>query len=293
MNPLGPLVSQALGALRLTPAAAASLPALELLKGQALEAVLLEILPDGVRLQLPGGQELKAQGQLPYPAGSLLALKALPLPGGAGLRLQVLGATPPPTSPVLAPLAQGEAAPLLARLQLPTEALKPLAGLFQALARPEAAATPESWSTLLKAVMTTLSDAVASPREAPFHALQAQEGTALFEIPLPWAPEGGPLRLWVESDAEGDGPEEATRRVFLSVPFSALGEVRLGVERSRAGLRARLWLEDPGRIEPLRAELEAELASLGVPATLQIRPLPPAAPDLRALAGAPPLSALG
>ena len=293
MNPLGPLVAPALGAVQLTPAAASTLPALDLLKGQVLEAVLLEILPDGVRLQLPGGQELRAQGQLPFPAGSLLALKALPLPGGAGLRLQVLGATPPPTNPVLAPLAQGEAAPLLARLQLPTEALKPLADLFRALAQPDAAAAPEGWSALLKAVMTTLSDAVASPREAPFHALQAQEGTALFEIPLPWAPGGDPMRIWVESDAEGGTPEEATRRVFLSVPFSALGEVRMGVERNPAGLRARLWLEDPARIAPLQAELTSELATLGLPATLQILPLPAASPGLHALAGGTPLSALG
>jgi hypothetical protein len=289
----GPLAPQALGAVQLTPAAAASLPALGFAEGQVLEAILLEVLPEGVRLQLPGGQEVKAQGQLPYPPGSLLALKALPLPGGAGLRLQITGATPPPPDPVLAPLSRGEAAPLLARLQSPDGALKPLADLFQALAQPQAAETPEAWSSLLKAAITTLSDPAASPQEAAFHRLQAQEGTALFEIPLPWAPEGGPLRLWVESDAEGHAPEEATRRVFLSVPFSTLGEVRLGVERNRAGLQARLWLEDPGRLEPLRAELEAELASLGVPATLQIRPLPPAAPDLRALVGGLPLSALG
>lgn len=289
----GPLVPQALGAVQLPPAAAASVSGLDLLKGQALEAILLEVLPDSVRLQLPGGQELRAQGQLPFPAGSLLAFKALPLPGGAGLRLQITGATPPPADPVLAPLVQGEAAPLLARLQAPSAALKPLADLFQALARPEAAGTPEGWSALLKAAMATLTDAVASPREAPFHALQAQEGTALFEIPLPWAPGADPLRIWVESDAEGGGADEATRRVFLSVPFSALGEVRLGVERNRAGLRARLWLEDPARLEALRPELEAELSALGPPATLQLLPLPPAAPDLRALAGGTSLSALG
>lgn len=288
-----PLAPQALGAVQLTPATAASLPALGVAEGQALEAILLEVLPEGVRLQLPGGQEVKAQGQLPYPPGSLLALKALPLPGGTGLRLQITGATPPPPDPILAPLSRGEAAPLLARLQSPDGALKPLADLFQALAHPQAADTPEAWSSLLKAAITTLADPAASPQEAAFHRLQAQEGTAFFEIPLPWAPEGGPLRLWVEADAEGRGPEEAPRRVFLSVPFSTLGEVRLGVERNPAGLQARLWLEDPARLEPLRPEWEAELASLGVPTTLQIRPLPPAAPDLRALAGAPPLSALG
>ena len=101
------------------------------------------------------------------------------------------------------------------------------------------------------------------------------------------------MRIWVESDAEGGAPEEATRRVFLSVPFSALGEVRMGVERNPAGLRARLWLEDPARIAPLQAELTSELAALGLPATLQILPLPVGAPGLHAMAGGTPLSALG
>lgn len=293
MSGLGPLVPQVLGTVQVTPAAAAATSFLELLGGQTLEATLLENLPQGVLLQLADGQELLAQGQLPFPAGSLLALKALPLPSGAGIRLQVLRSSPPPTDPVLAPLAQGEAAPLLARLQSPAAALKPLAALFQALAGPGSAETPEAWSAWMKAVLTTLADPSASPREAPFHQLQAREGTALFEIPLPWAPGAEPMRLWVEADAKGSPTEDGTRRVFLSVPFSALGEVRLGVERGVAGLRARIWVEDPTRLEPLRAGLEAELAALGAPATLQILPLPEAAPDLRALAGGTPLSALG
>lgn len=293
MGGLGPLSPQVLGAVQLTPTAASTVPLLELLGGQILEATLLETLPQGVRLLLADGQELLAQGQLPFPAGSLLALKAQPLPDGAGLRLQVMQATPPPTDPVLAPLARGEAGPLLARLQSPTEALKPLAALFQALARPGSAETPEAWSTLIKAVLTTLADPVASPREAPFHQLQAREGTALFEVPLPWAPGAEPMRIWVESDASGHAVKDETRRVFLSVPFSALGDVRLGLERSPAGLRARVWLEDPTRLEPLRAGLEAELSALGAPATLQILSMPEAAPDLRALAGGTPLSALG
>jgi len=289
----GPLVPQILGTVQLTPGAAAAPSFLALLGGQTLEATLLDILPQGVKLQLADGQQLLAQGQLPFAAGSLLALKALPLPGGAGIRLQVLRATPPPTDPVLAPLAQGEAGPLLARLQSPAEALKPLAALFQALARPGSAEAPEAWSAWMKTALATLADPAASPREAPFHQLQAREGTALFEIPLPWAPGAGPMRIWVESDAPGTAPEDATRRVFLSVPFSVLGDVRLGVERNPAGLRARIWVEDPARLEPLRAGLEAELTALGAPASLQILSLPEASPDLRALAGGTPLSALG
>ena len=293
MDSLGALVSQVLGTVQLAPGAETALPLLERLVGQTLEATLVETLPQGVRLQLADGQELLAQGQLPFAAGSLLTLKALPLPGGAGVRLQVFRATPPPTDPVLAPLAQGEAAPLLARLQSPTEALKPLAQLFQALLRSGSAETPETWSTWMKAVITTLAEPAASPREAPFHQLQAQEGTALFEIPLPWAPNADPLRLWVESDAKGTASGDATRRVFLSVPFSALGEVRMGVERSATALRARIWVEDPSRLDSFRPGMEAELAALGTPVTLQILTLPENAPDPRALAGGTSLSALG
>ncbi|MCM2250543.1 MAG: hypothetical protein NDI58_08305, partial [Geothrix sp.] len=60
-----------------------------------------------------------------------------------------------------------------------------------------------------------------------------------------------------------------------------------------SGLRARLWLKDPAQLDPLRGALEAELASLGRPVDLQILPLPDGAPDLRAMAGGSPLSALG
>lgn len=290
------------GPVQLTPAVLASLripasaapAAADLLKalvGQALEATLEAAGPDGLRLRLASGKEVVAQGSLPFPAGSTLALKALPLPGGAGLQLQVVRATPPPASPLLQPLVQGEAAPLLARLQSPAAALEPLAALFRALAG--AGEEPGAWAGWMKETLRALSDPAASPAESIFHRLQAREGTAWFEVPLPWA--GEPLRLWVESDQEQDrtADPDAVRRVFLSVPFSALGEVRMGLEQRAAGLRVRLWLEDPARLEPLRSGLEAELAALGRPAELQILPLPPGAPDLRALAGGASLSALG
>jgi hypothetical protein len=54
-----------------------------------------------------------------------------------------------------------------------------------------------------------------------------------------------------------------------------------------------LWLQDTGQLAAARAGIEAELATLGRPVDLQIFALPPGTPDLRALAGASPLQALG
>lgn len=287
------LTPAVLASLRIPPQAAPAAEALlKALVGQALEATLVSTGPDGLRLRLADGKELTAQGNLPFPAGSALALKALPLPGGAGLRLQVVRATPPPAPPLLHPLVQGEAAPLAARLASPSAALEPLAALFRALAA--AADQPAAWADWLKGAARSLADPTASPAEATFHRLQAQEGTAWFELPLPWAG-GEPLRLWIEADQEaaGGSEPEALHRVFLSVPFSALGDVRLGLEQRSAGLRARIWLRDPTQLAPVQAALEAELAALGRPVELRILPLPEGAPDLRALAGGGSLSALG
>ncbi len=268
-------------------------PALSIPPGQVLEATLEAILPGGLVLRLPDGRTLQAAGSLPFPPGTLLTLKALPLPQGAGLRLQVLQAAPPPTPALLAPLLSGEAAALLARLQV-GGTLAPLAALFQALTQPGLADQPEAWSKWLKEAMTTLADPAASPAEATFHRLQAKEGTAWFEVPLPWAPGADPLRIWIESDREAEATaKDAVHRVFLSVPFSTLGEVRAGFELRSSGLRVRLWLDDPERLAPLRSALETELGALGRPVDIQLLPLPPGTPDLRALAGAPPLQALG
>ncbi|MCM2250424.1 MAG: hypothetical protein NDI58_07700, partial [Geothrix sp.] len=220
-----------LASLRIPAAAAPSAAALlKAMVGQTLEATLESAGADGLHLRLADGKELVAQGSLPYPAGSALALKALPLPAGAGIQLQVVRATPPPASPLLQPLVQGEAAPLLARLQSPAAALEPLAALFRTLAG--LADQPEAWSTWMKETIRTLADPAASPAEAAFHRLQAKEGTGWFELPLPWAAGAEPLRLWVETDQEG-GREagDPVHRVFLSVPFSALGDVRLGLEQ--------------------------------------------------------------
>jgi len=285
-----------LGSLGIPATAALSAPALaSLLPGQTVEATLVAVLPEGLLLRLADGKQLEAQGSLPFPPGSALTLKALPLPGGAGIHLQVVRATPPPSPALLAPLVHGEAAPLLARLQAGAPQT-PLAELLRGLLQAGVALAeqPETWSAWMKAGMKALADPATSPAEAAFHRLQAKEGTAWFELPLPWAPGAEPLRIWIEGGQEAGGAEgESVHRVFLSVPFSALGEVRLGLEQRQSGLRARLWLQDPAQVAPLKADLEGELASLGRPVDLQVLALPPGTPDLRALAGGSPLQAMG
>jgi len=286
-----------LGSLRIPATAAPSVPALfSALTGQVMEATLEAILPEGLLLRLADGKTLQAQGSLPFPPGSMLSLKALPLPEGAGIRLQVIRASPPPSPALLAPLVLGEAAPLMARLQSAPGEQSPLGTLLRGLlqAGMAVAEQPETWSTWMKEAMKTLANPEASPTESTFHRLQAKEGTAWFELPLPWAPGAEPMRIWIEGEKESEGSAaESVHRVFLTVPFSTLGEVRLGLEQRNAGLRVRLWLQDPEQIQAIRPELEAELASLGRPVDLQLLPLPPGSPDLRAMAGARPLQAMG
>ena len=285
-----------LGSLSIPATAAPSAPALfNGLAGQTVEATLETILPEGMLLRLADGKLLQAQGSLPFPEGSALTLSTVPLPEGAGLRLQVVRATPPASPALLSPLVHGEAGPLLARLQT-TEAQSSLAALLRSLLQAGTAAAegPEAWATWMKAAMKTLADPTANPAESAFHRLQAKEDTGWFEVPLPWAPGAEPLRIWIERDQESAGnAAETVHRVFLSVPFSALGDVRLGLEQRHSGLRVRLWLQDPEQLATFRSALEAELVTLGRPVDLQIFVLPPGTPDLRALAGASPLQALG
>jgi hypothetical protein len=260
-----------------------------------VEATLEAILPEGLLLRLPDGTQLQAQGTLPFPVGSALNLMAMPLPDGAGVRLQVIRATPPPRPALLAPLALGEAAGLMGRIQS-GEALTPLADLLRNLLQAGAAMAeqPETWSTWMKEAMKTLADPAASPDESTFHRLQAKEGTGWFELPLPWAPGAEPMRIWIEEEQSPSRREsERVHRVFLSISFSTLGEVRLGLEARSAGLRVRLWVQDPQQVASIRHDLETELASLGRPVDLQVLALPPGTLDLRAMAGANPLQAMG
>jgi hypothetical protein len=283
-----------LGTLQIPITAVPSAPALvNALTSGTLEATLEAVLPEGFLLRFSDGKVLQAQGNLPFPTGSLLTLQAMPLPDGAGIRLQVMQATPPPSSPLLAPLAHGEALPLLTRLQAGEPST--LATLFRQLihAGSTAAESPATWSTWMKEAIQTLSNPAQSPAEATFHQLQAKEGTAYYELPLPWAT-GEPLRLWVESDQEASAlGTEPVHRALLSVSFSKLGDVRMGLEQRSSGLRVRLWLRGPERLANLLPDLKAELATQGRPVEIQILPMPEPAPDLRSLAGCTPLQAMG
>jgi hypothetical protein len=160
------------------------------------------------------------------------------------------------------------------------------------------AEAPETWQSWIKTAVKTLSDPVASPREAPFHAAQAKEGTAFFEIPLPWSPQN-PLQMWVESDQEGKGggPKGETRTVLLGLKFTRLGETRLGIAKGPAGLQVRVWTEHPELFAPGLGQVEEELKALGTSVDLKVLPLQPGPggyiPSLRSLVTGPTLEVLG
>jgi hypothetical protein len=145
-----------------------------------------------------------------------------------------------------------------------------------------------------------LSDPAASPQTAAFHAAQAREGTAYFEIPLPWAP-NNPLQMWVESDRDprnaGQGGDGDTQRVLLGLSFSNLGETRLGIARSSGNLQVRVWTEHPERVEAAKADMEAELQDLGGQVDLKVLRLTPGpggtVPSLRSQVAGSTLQALG
>jgi hypothetical protein len=420
MDPVQAAVTTLLNALQTASQGlpAAPLQALAELVGQDVSMLFLGQVQGSVSLGLPSGQVVTAQGQLPYPEGSELLVRVLAGTGDAPVRLQTLQATPPAAPTILAPLSQGEAAPLLAGLSQPDPppALADLAGLFQLLTpaapsssqiqaavdtlpppamsalkiilelpqtaspaevassletwlaapaqprpqtpnqapaadlaqrfqtlldrhpelppaqaaplvqmlrqllntsdpRPDTPAQalqqqlqsrqgapaelPATWETWMRASIKTLNDPAAAPQGAAFHAAQAREGTAFYEIPLPWAPQH-PLQMWVESDrdpdAKGKGQAE-TRRVLLGLSFSSLGETRLGIAKGPAGLQVRVWAEHPELLEASRASVEGELTDLGDRVDLKIMPLSPGPggtiPSLRSQLTGATLEALG
>jgi len=433
----------------------AEVEALFRLVGQELSVLFLEQSPEGVRLELPSGKIVTAQGELPFPEGTRMKVRVEAEAGG--LKLQTLEARPPAQPALLAPLLQGEAAALTARLvqASPTSELAPLLQLLRVLGgvpelespqvlpslpllskeiaalpkdiqtslakmlgaqdaapetlaarleaavlgkesaailpkegsvepraqlgvggevlvrfqgllqrtelprehasaldgwirgllarrapeevapariqaeaprtakaapvvesrlltRAEAARTeaavqahsgpalevPEAWESWIKGSVRALSDPGISPREAPFHALQAKEGTAFFEIPLPWAG-AKPLQLWVEADAPEDSAPlaEAPHRVLLALELSSLGELRVGLQSTPQALSVRIWTEHPAELESVQAEMEAELKDSGKAVDLRVLSLNPSVegriPDLRALAMGSTLHALG
>jgi len=286
-------------------------------------------LPPGTLLPPDPSQIQAALDRLPAPA--LATLKALfpPEPGGTlasaleawlaqGAASPTPGRTPVqdllsrfqavqdrhpelPPAPALVPflkaLAPREAerrpAPASPRPEAPAPAASP--ALAAARTGPE---LPETWQSWIKTAVRTLGDPGASPREAPFHAAQAKEGTAFYELPLPWAPQS-PLQIWVERDRKGrgGGGQEETRTILVGLNFSRLGETRLGVAKGPAGLQVRVWAEHVERLQGAREQIARELEAVDPGVDLRLLPLHPGpggfVPSLRSLVTGPTMQMLG
>jgi hypothetical protein len=162
------------------------------------------------------------------------------------------------------------------------------------------AAAPETWEAWIRTGVKALSDPAVSPQGAAFHQAQAREGTAFYELPLPWAPQS-PLQIWVESDRNprnpGGKPGPETQRVLLGLSFTNLGETRLGIVRSGADLQVRVWTEHPELLAASRDKVEGELKDLGSSVDLKIMALHPgpggSIPSLRSELTGATLHALG
>jgi len=161
------------------------------------------------------------------------------------------------------------------------------------------AEVPATWEAWIRTSIKTLNDPSASPQTASFHAAQAKEGTAFYELPLPWAPQN-PLQMWVESDrnAKDQGQSQPeTQRVLLGLSFTNLGETRLGIVKSAAGLQVRVWTEHPELLQASAAAVETELQDLGSTVDLKIMKLTPGPggtiPSLRSQVTGATLEALG
>jgi len=161
------------------------------------------------------------------------------------------------------------------------------------------AEVPATWEAWIRTGIKALNDPSVSPQAASFHAAQAKEGTAFYELPLPWAPQH-PLQMWVESDRNPKDQGQAqpeTQRVLLGLAFSNLGETRLGIVKSGAGLQVRVWTEHPELLQDSAAAVETELQDLGSSVDLKILKLTPGPggtiPSLRSQVTGATLEALG
>ena len=279
---------------------------------------------------LPNALQIQAAlDRLPAPVAA--TLKAiLPADGSTAAALEAwlteASAATPPGRPVLADLLQRFQALVDRHPELPPAPAAALQPFLKALVGPErerrtaappepaprpqgpspsllAAARsgpelPETWQSWIRAAVRTLSDPAASPREAPFHAAQAKEGTAFYELPLPWAPQT-PLQVWVEADRKGKegGRQDETRTVLVGLKFTRLGETRLGVAKGPAGLQVRVWTEHPELLASATEAMEKELGALGPAVDLKILPLRPGpggfVPSLRSLVTGPTMQMLG
>lgn len=207
-----------------------------------------------------------------------------PPPGGLARFRQLLEATPSLTAEHRTQL-EGAARQVL-------KEGGPSGGSAQVKPDPEA---PGLWRTWTEVGTKALADPAISPREAPFHALQALEHSAFLELPLPWVG-SQPLQLWVEWEGDNDRPgarQEAESRLVFEVAFSRLGRTRAGVVSRPEGLRVRLWLEDPNRSGLDVEALKRELLEGGRPVDLQVLAFPEGAPGLRDLAMSRGWEALG
>ncbi|MFZ1615271.1 MAG: hypothetical protein WAT51_13920 [Holophaga sp.] len=154
---------------------------------------------------------------------------------------------------------------------------------------------PDVWEAWIKGAVRTLADPELAPREAPFHAVQAKENTAFFEIPVPWAG-GKPLQLWVEKDApEARGSDsDSVTRVLLGLSLTRLGETRVGLQRSGSALAVRIWTEHPELLEAQQHEIEQELQEIAATVDVRVLPLGPGpVPELRAVVVGASWHALG
>lgn len=267
----------------------------------------------------PGGDPGSApEPALPRPTAALL--RALGLPEALGQGLEGPAGDPLPAAlaqakELLARIPPSLAQRALALLSLlpesartfPLPADHPLARLVQALlpdlrsalaaegapaAQPPGPqadpAHPEAWSGWLKGVLETLGRPESSPAQAPAHALQAREGTALFQVPLPWPAAQGHLEIWAEREPGGPG-NEPVDRVLLALSFQAAGDLRVGLQAGPGGIRAQV-LAEPDKAPALEAALRAELGSpppfpvlVKAPDTLPPRPLVQAGGGVQAL----------
>jgi hypothetical protein len=106
--------------------------------------------------------------------------------------------------------------------------------------------------------------------------------------------------MWMESDRDPKdqgNTQPETQRVLLGLSFSNLGETRLGIARSPAGLQVRVWTEHPELLEASRSAVASELEDLGSTVDLKIMALNPGPggtiPSLRSQVAGASLEALG
>lgn len=299
------------------PREAAAAPALPVPEAVARE---LAALPRDLLRQLAAALGAEPEAPPALLAQRLLALKAVPKPEAPAAsapelltRLQrLLAHADIPKAPKAAvetwarqlltrpPEAKPEAkldAPLAGSRILPrAELAKAL--LAHGKAQGPAIQVPEVWEAWVKGSVRALADPELSPREAPFHAVQAKEATGYFEIPLPWSA-SRTLQLWVEEDAPEARPPggDKTTRLLLGLSFSRLGETRIGLQRCGEALAARVWCEHPDLLSAQAEGIEHELRELAATVDLRILPLAPGPdggiPDLRSLVRGSSLHALG